>query len=69
MTEGRALRYRFGVGVELALPDLTLEAIGWSNQGDISQPGASLAVGWVPTDHWRFRGAETLPATRRCARC
>jgi biofilm PGA synthesis protein PgaA len=58
-TEGDALRYRFGAGVELALPDLTLEAIGWSNQGDISQPGASMAVAWLPTDHWRFDlGAE-----------
>ncbi len=58
-TEGDALRYRFGAGVELALPDLTLEAIGWSNQGDISQPGASLAAAWLPTDHWRFDlGAE-----------
>lgn len=54
-----AERYRFGAGVELALPDLTLEAIGWSNQGDVSQPGASLAVAWLPTDHWRFDlGAE-----------
>jgi biofilm PGA synthesis protein PgaA len=58
-TDGQALRYRFGAGAELALPDLTLEAIAWSNQGDISQPGASLAVAWVPSDHWRFDlGAE-----------
>ncbi|MFZ1218387.1 MAG: poly-beta-1,6 N-acetyl-D-glucosamine export porin PgaA, partial [Chthoniobacterales bacterium] len=58
-TDGQALRYRFGAGAELALPDLTMELIGWSNQGDISQPGASLAVAWVPTDHWRFDlGAE-----------
>ena len=46
VTEGRALRYRYGAGVELALPDLTVEAIGWSNEGDISQLGASLAVAW-----------------------
>ena len=59
VTEGWALRYRYGAGVELALPDLTVEAIGWSNEGDISQLGESLAVAWVPTDHWRFDlGAE-----------
>jgi biofilm PGA synthesis protein PgaA len=58
-TDGQALRYRFGGGVELALPDLTLEAIGWSNQGDVSKAGASLEVAWLPTDHWRFDlGAE-----------
>ena len=58
-TDGQALRYRFGGGVELALPDLTVEAIAWNNHGDISEPGASLAVAWVPTDHWRFDlGAE-----------
>jgi poly-beta-1,6 N-acetyl-D-glucosamine export porin PgaA len=58
-TDGQALRYRLGGGVELALPDLTLEAIAWSNQGDISEPGASLGVAWLPTDHWRFDlGAE-----------
>jgi len=38
------LRYRSGAGFELALPDLTVEAIGWNNEGDISQLGASLAV-------------------------
>ena len=59
VTEGRALRYRSGAGFELALPDLTVETIGWSNEGDISQLGASLAVAWQPTDHWRFDlGAE-----------
>ncbi|HSI14868.1 MAG TPA: poly-beta-1,6 N-acetyl-D-glucosamine export porin PgaA [Chthoniobacter sp.] len=54
VTEGRALRYRYGAGVELALPDLSVEAIGWNNEGDISQLGASLALVWEPTDHWRF---------------
>ena len=61
VTEGWALRYRVGAGLELALPDITVEAIGWSNEGDISQPGASLAVAWLPTDHWRFDlGAESF---------
>ena len=59
VTEGRALRYRYGAGVELALPDLTVEAIGWNNEGDISRLGASLSVAWQPTDHWRYDlGAE-----------
>ena len=59
VTEGWALRYRYGAGVEFALPDLTVEAIGWNNEGDISQLGGSLSVAWVPTDHWRFDlGAE-----------
>lgn len=59
VTEGWALRYRSGAGFELALPDFTVVAIGWDNEGDISKQGASLAAVWVPTDHWRFDiGAE-----------
>lgn len=59
--DGPALRYRFGAGVQLALPDLRVAVIGWDNEGDVSQPGGSLAVVWTPTDHWRFDlGAESF---------
>ena len=69
VTEGRALRYREGAGFELALPDFTLEAIGWNNSGNISKGGASLATVWMPTDHWRFdAGAEYFAGdTPMCA--
>ncbi|MFL6528752.1 MAG: poly-beta-1,6 N-acetyl-D-glucosamine export porin PgaA [Chthoniobacterales bacterium] len=54
VTEGWALRYRVGAGVELALPDLSVELMGWQNNGDISQPGADAVLAWQPTDHWTF---------------
>jgi biofilm PGA synthesis protein PgaA len=54
VTEGWALRYRVGAGVELALPDLAVEVMGWQNEGDISKPGADAVVAWQPSDHWTF---------------
>jgi biofilm PGA synthesis protein PgaA len=54
VTEGLARRYREGAGVELALPDLTIELMGWNNDGAIAQPGADAAVTWQPSDHWTF---------------
>jgi biofilm PGA synthesis protein PgaA len=54
--EGIGRRYREGGGAQLALPDLTLEALGWANQGDINRGGASASVTWEPTDNWRFDG-------------
>jgi biofilm PGA synthesis protein PgaA len=54
VTEGLALRYREGAGVELRLADVTAMVTGWQNDGSISQLGADLAVSWQPTDHWTF---------------
>jgi len=54
VTEGLALRYRGGAGLELRLPDLTGQVMGWHNDGSLSQPSADAAVTWQPTDHWIF---------------
>jgi biofilm PGA synthesis protein PgaA len=54
VTEGLALRYRGGVGLELKQPDLTAVVMGWHNDGSLSQPGADATVAWQPTDHWVF---------------
>jgi biofilm PGA synthesis protein PgaA len=54
VTEGIAQRYREGAGVELALPDLSVEAIGWNNDGSLSRPGGDIGVTWQPSDHWTF---------------
>ena len=54
VTEGRALRYREGAGIELRLPDVTLALMGWQNDGALSKPGADAAVTWQPTDQWSF---------------
>lgn len=54
VTEGLALRYRGGAGLELRLPDLTAVVIGWHNDGSLSQPGADAVMTWQPTDHWIF---------------
>jgi biofilm PGA synthesis protein PgaA len=54
VTEGTALRYREGAGLELELPDVTATIMGWQNDGSLSQPGADAAVTWQPTDHWVF---------------
>jgi hypothetical protein len=70
VTEGRARRYREGAGVELALPDLTIELMGWNNDGAIAQPGADAAVTWQPSDHWTFGvDAAYFAPTRPCVRC
>lgn len=54
VTEGWALRYREGVGVELALPDVSGEVMAWQNNGDLSQAGADAFLAWEPSDHWTF---------------
>lgn len=50
--ERRAVRNSYGAGAELRLPDLTVEALGWSNTGSVSDWGASLGATWTPDDHW-----------------
>src|SRR4030095_9033594 len=57
VTEGLAQRYREGVGVRLALPDLTIEALGWNNDGALRRPGAATALARQPTDHWTVGAA------------
>jgi poly-beta-1,6 N-acetyl-D-glucosamine export porin PgaA len=50
--EGRAVRNAYGAGAEYRLPDATVEVMGWSNTGSVSEWGASVAATWTPDDHW-----------------
>jgi biofilm PGA synthesis protein PgaA len=65
VTEGLALRYREGAGVELQLADWTASVIGWQNDGSISRQSIDAAVAWQPTDHWSFGldGSSFAPDT------
>ena len=59
VTEGWALRYRSGAGFELALPISPSRRSAGATKATSRELGASLAVVWLPTDHWRFDlGAE-----------
>jgi Flp pilus assembly protein TadD len=60
VTEGTALRFRQGAGLEWRLPDFTVEGIFWYNEGSLQRPGGSVAARWAPTDHWTFRGAGEI---------
>jgi len=55
--EGRAERIRSGAGFEWRLPDFGLRAIAWSNQGSLTENGASVSARWMPDDHWTISAA------------
>jgi biofilm PGA synthesis protein PgaA len=59
VTEGLAQRWSEGLGVRASFPDLSLGAVGWQNDGDLSKPGADIDATWQPTDHWTFGAAAS----------
>lgn len=63
LPEGNFARERLGAGLEARWPDVTVEALAWSNRSVIDATGSSLQARWEPTDHWSFEGqAEQLAA-------